>query len=456
MSMKIVIIGGGSFTWTPTLAGDLFLREPLRGGHLSLVDLDRNAAESMKRYCDMMNEALNSDWTIAAEDLDQALSGADVVCVSISTGGLAAMHEDYHIPEKYGVYHTVGDTVGPGGISRTLRNVPVLVDIARKMEKLCPNAWMVHVTNPLSQLTRAVAKATSVKVVGLCHNFSGTVSMLARYFGAAYEDIDAVSVGVNHYTWMKNITCRGKPVDHLLTLERYVEYHREKHAALLTNTTDDIIKEALEMKTNMEYYLNFVLYEQLGYFPVGSSNHVAENLPYYCNDEETLRRFHIRRKGVLPRRQTLIDNRKAQIEQVLSGERPLPAPKLSREGLSAICEALYTGKPERIIVTMPNQGQISNLPLHAAVETWAIAGGSGIHPVMSGDVPDVVLGSMLSIVTEQELTVEAALSGDRDLVRKALYVSPIVHRKDAVEALAGELLEAHKAYLPQFFGTVTV
>lgn len=449
--MKIVIIGGGSYAWTPTLAGDLFLRKPLNGGHLSLVDLDRKAAGEMAEYCGMMVEALQAGWTVSVDDLDTALQGADVVCVSISTGGLAAMHEDYHIPEKYGVYHAVGDTVGPGGISRTLRNVPVFCSIAEKMERICPDAWLIHVTNPLSQLTRAVAKTTSVKVAGLCHNFAGTISMLADYMGVGYGDIDAVSVGVNHYTWLKNVTCKGRPMESEFSLDRYVAYFRKKNGLLVTNTTDDMINEHLSPGKNMEYYLNFALYEKLGYFPVGSSNHVAENLPYYCNDEQAMRTNHIRRKGVLPRRQNLIDARKAQIYGILRGEAELPKFKLSHEGLSSICESLYTGKPSRAIVTMANAGQISNLPLGTAVETWASVSSNGIHPEISGEVPDVVAGSMLTIVNEQELSVEAALTGDRKLLYQALYVSPLLHNKAAAERLGDELLEANKAYLPQFF-----
>jgi alpha-galactosidase/6-phospho-beta-glucosidase family protein len=451
LGLKVVLIGGGSFSWTPTLAGDLFLRGSLRGSHLSLVDINQESAEKMKKYCHLMMDHLDAGWTVTTDRLEEALKGADVVCASISTGGLDAMHKDYTIPEKYRTYHTVGDTVGPGGISRTLRNVPVFLSIAKKMEEFCPNAWFIHVTNPLSQLTRAVAKETSIKVIGLCHNFSGTVSMLADYFGVDHSDIDAVSVGVNHYTYMKNITCKGNPVDGQLSLDNYIKYHQNKTGELVTNTTDDLINKHLGLQNNMEYYLNFFLFEKLGVFPVGSSNHVAENLPFYCNNLETLKKYHIRRKGVLPRRQNLLNQSKEKIERMLNGELPLPKIQLSNEGLSLICETLLTGKPSRTIVTMPNKGQISNLPLDAAVETWAMISGNGIHPILSGEVPGNVSGSMLTIVNEQELTVEAAITGDRKLLYQALHVSPQVQNKDIVEELGNELLEANKEYLPQFF-----
>lgn len=414
------------------------------------MDINRTAAEVMKKYCEMMIQALGTDWKVSVEELEKALQDATVVCISISTGGLKAMDLDYHIPEKYGVYHTVGDSVGPGGIARTLRNVPVFLNIARKMEKLCPDAWLVHVTNPLSQLTRAVCMETSIKCVGLCHNYSGTISMLADYFGVDTGEVHALSVGVNHFTWMKNITVKGRPADKELSLERYVEYFNNKHGILRTNTTDDVIQQELVGK-NMDYYFNFVLFEQFGYFPVGSSNHVAENLPYYCNNKEIMEKYHIRRKGVLPRRQLLVDKKVTEVHDILSGKRPLPEIKPSNEALAVIVESLYTGKPSNCIVAMPNQGQITNLPDNVIVETWAYANGSGIFPVMSGEMPEYITGYMQTVIDEQEATVKAAITGDRDLVVRAMHISPQLQNKEAAEQLTDELLNAHREYLPQFF-----
>ncbi len=450
MGCKVVIIGGGSYTWTPTLAGDLFTREGLRGSDLVLVDINQSAAETMKKYCEMMLDALGTGWKVCVEDLDTALKDATVVCISISTGGLQAMDLDYHIPEKYGVYHTVGDSVGPGGISRTLRNIPVFLDIAKRMEKLCPDAWLVHVTNPLSQLTRAVCKETSIRCVGLCHNYSGTVSMLADYFGVGTDELHAVSVGVNHFTWMKEITVQGRPAEKDLSLKRYVDYFNHKHGVLKTNTTDDVIQQNLVGK-NMEYYFNFVLFERFGYFPVGSSNHVAENLPYYCNHTELMKKYHIRRKGVLPRRQLLVDKKIKEIRSILSGEKPLPEIKPSNEALSFIVESLYTGKSSRCIVAMPNQGQITDLPRDVIVETWADINGSGIFPVMSGKMPGFLTGYMQTIIDEQEATVEAAITGERNMVVRAMHLSPEVLNKEIVEEMTDELLSAQREYLPQFY-----
>ena len=450
MAFKIVLVGGGSCIWTPTFAADLLLRERLAGCSLVLVDTEPDALALMLAYVRRMQDVLGSRWTIGAAPLDEALSGADVVCVSISTGGFAAMALDCAIPERFGVYHTVGDSVGPGGIARTLRNVPVFVDIARRMERLCPDAWMIHVTNPLSQLTRAVARTTRIRVAGLCHNYAGTAAMLAHFLGADPATLHAVSVGVNHFTWMKSLTVAGRSVDDRLSLDAYVAWHQSRHAPVKTGTTDDQLSAAL-VGPNMEYYFNFELFERFGYFPIGASNHVAENLPYWCNDPAVQRAHHIRRKGVLPVRQEMKDRKMAQIRAILAGEAPFPACERSNESFADIVESLRTGIPSRAIVSMPNRGQITNLPMDAVVETWAEINGSGVFPLQSGDVPAGVAGMVRVVIDEQELSVEAALTGDRRLVVQALEVSPELADKQAAPALADALLEAHRALLPQFF-----
>lgn len=457
MGWKVVMVGGGSYNWVPNLAKDLFLFDELNGSELALVDVNAEAAARMEAFCKRLAEVIGCGWRVGVADLDAALDGADVVGVSITTGGRAATALDYDIPREFGVLHSVSDTVGPGGISRTLRNAPVFVGIARKMEERCPQAWMVHVTNPLTQLTRAVTKTTTVRCAGLCHNFSGTMSFLADYLDAALEDMDATSVGVNHYTWLKHITCRGKPVEHRLRMKDYLEYEAKKKGPIVTNTTDDAIN-AMTGAGALEHYLSFELFERFGVFPVGSAPHIAENLPYYMNDPQTIARHHIRRKGYG------LDGYKAfqkagnppalqKVLDVLENKTPLEENfplRRSREGFAGIVASLHSNRPSRCIVAMPNAGQVSNLPPAVVVETWGMISGSGVFPVVSGPIPAPLTGWMQTIVDEEELAVEAALTGDRRKVVQALTVSPEVHDKDCVEALADKLIAAQKQYLPQF------
>lgn len=450
MSLTITFIGGGSFLWTARLATDLFLKPSLRGSTLILVDIDPEAAALVRNYCRLISDQIEAGWRIETSELTPALEKSDFVMVSISTGGLDAFERDYRIPEKYGVYHSVGDTVGPAGISRTLRNVPVFVQIAREMEQRCPNAWMIHVTNPLAQLTRCVDRATSIRTVGLCHNYEGTMRFLADYLEADRDDLYADTFGVNHFTWLSNATCRGESFQDRLTVEAYLQYEARRCQPLETGTTDDEINAMTGDDDPEDERLGFELCEQFGYFPVGGPPHIAENLPWYLNDPATVRQHRIRRKGVLPRRREGQLAKRQRIEAILAGRERLHDLKASHEAFADIVESLHTGKTCRAVVNLPNTGQISNLPQEVVVETWAEISQDRIVPLEAGPVPIVLKGMLESIIAEEELAVDAALTGDRQRVVQAMHISPLLHRKDVAEELTDELLAAQQSWLPQF------
>ena len=169
-ALKIVIIGGGSYAWSPQLIRDLFNTPTLQGSTLVLHDIDPEPLEVVFALARKMLEAQDTGWHLhRTTRLAEALPGADLVLLTITTGGLEAMRADIEIPEQYGVYHSVGDTVGPGGLSRALRNIPVVVDIARQMSQLCPNAWLINYTNPMTTLFMAVSRVTSIKTICLCN-----------------------------------------------------------------------------------------------------------------------------------------------------------------------------------------------------------------------------------------------------------------------------------------------
>ncbi len=454
MSYKIAFIGGGSVLWTPRLSCDLFLEPSLRGSELYLVDIDRNATKLTKSYLESADKFIGNEWKIFDSDMDSALKDADCVIVSISTGGFEAMHLDYTIPEKYGVFHTVSDTVGPGGIARSIRNIPVFIDIARKMEKLCPDSYMLHVTNPLSQITRAVNKAANIKCVGMCHEYTGIIKMLQNFFKIDNDnDLDSLCIGVNHFTVMENLKVKGIPdaMDRL-SLKNYLEYEMRQDGTFKTGTTDDEVAKLIASSEKLcPYYFNFYLYEKLGVFPVSGTNHFCENIPFFNNNEDTLKEYHLHRKGVLPNRPDRKKERTGWLTEALEkGEQPVESKQRSNEMLCDAVVGLLTGEPRRIIAAMPNIGQIDDLPRDVAVETWAVASRSGVNPVASGNVPSPYKGFMEQIIEEQELTVEAGLTGDKTKLVQAMFVSPELHRKDMATELAMELLGAHKQYLPQF------
>src|ERR1700681_887335 len=187
-STRICFIGGGSYNWMPKLLGDLALTKDLEGS-IVLQDVNPNALEDIQRYGNKVMASAGANFSIeTTTDLDRGLDGAEFVVVTITTGGLETMGLDLDIPEKYGIYQSVGDTVGPGGLSRALRNVPVLVGIAQAMQRRCPNAWLLNLTNPMTVLTRVVGLTSRVKVVGLCHELFGVRGALIRMFGGGVDD----------------------------------------------------------------------------------------------------------------------------------------------------------------------------------------------------------------------------------------------------------------------------
>ena len=209
--MQITIIGGGSYQWTPELLADLLGTESLRGAHYVLEDIDPAPLEKMQALGRLVGEALGARATFAATtDQRRALEGADFVIVTISTGGFDSMSVDLDVPARYGIRQSVGDTVGPGGINRSLRNIPVLVGVGEDMGKICPDAWLLNITNPMTCLTRAVCQQTAVKTVGLCHEVGNWTMDLAIALGKPHEAVRPTVAGVNHFPVVTALDVEGE------------------------------------------------------------------------------------------------------------------------------------------------------------------------------------------------------------------------------------------------------
>ena len=445
MSWKIAVIGGGSVLWMPRLGCDMFLEESLDGSELVLVDIDPAAAKLVQSYLQECVRVLDKKWKITIASEDDALKNADCVVVSISTGGFEAMDKDYTVPERFGVYHSVSDTTGPGGIFRTLRNAPVFLNLAEKMAKLCPNAWMVHVTNPLSQITRIVNASGLVRCCGLCHEVAGQLHQLQGFLGITDpNDLDANVVGVNHFTIFTELYSRT--VKDPMAKIKLADYMQYRAGELGSGTVDDLVVKG--GYDEFPLYLNFYLKEILGVYPAAGTVHIAENFPRFFNDNELYKKFYLYRKGVLPVRP---NNKQAIVERLqktlADKEVPRETANRSREMLCDALVGLLTGEKRRIIATLPNAGQIGNLPREASVETWASVSLDTITPVLSGNIPMSCYGFMASVVAEQELTIQAALTKDRSLVRQALFASPLFHEKERVDELMNAMFDAEKEWI---------
>ena len=218
---KFVLIGGGSYAWTSTLVSDIAFNPALKGLHVVLQDLNPEALKTVTALCQKISAAAGADLRIeGTTDLDAALRGADFVGLTISTGGQEADQKDMQIPFRHQIVQTVADTVGPGGWSRSLRNIPVVVDIVRKVEAICPRAWFMNYTNPMTVLTRAINKVSRVRAVGVCHELQGLLLHLAYYFGVDWQrDFSLKVAGINHLIWVLEMTVKGQ--DGLALLKEY-------------------------------------------------------------------------------------------------------------------------------------------------------------------------------------------------------------------------------------------
>jgi alpha-galactosidase len=435
---RICFVGGGSYNWMPKLLGDLALTRDLEGT-IVLHDLDPTALDDIQRYGRKVLERNGSRFSIeTTTDLDRGLDGAEFVVVTITTGGLPSMALDLDIPERYGIYQSVGDTVGPGGLSRALRNVPVMVGIARAMERRCPDAWMLNLTNPLTVLTRVVTMTTCIKAVGLCHELFGVRGGLIRMFGGSPADFEMRVAGVNHLIWLLEMTIRGRN-----GLEMVREFVAEGRGMPVPAARGDWHEPFVD-----RWKLKLALFELYDALPAAGDRHLAEFFPYFLTDATHQGAdYGVQLTRIAHREQQVAAAREA-VHTAISGE--LPPVMRSPEATADIVSAVANGRSVRTIVNLPNSGQIDNLPRGVVVETLAEITSAGAQPLTVGALPHGVLSTLEPHVVNQEMIARAALEGDRQLALQAMANDPLVHDLARATSLLDDLLAAHAAYLPQF------
>ena len=453
--VKIAIIGGGSYGWTYTIVRDLVLRPELEGSTIVLEDIDADTLKITGPLVRKVVKASGRKFTIETTTSEAAaLKGADYVILTISTGGFDTMEHDIAIPQKYGIYHAVGDTVGPAGISRGLRNIPVIVDIGKHMEKLCPNAVMLNYTNPMTSMSRALTRETSIPTIGLCHELFGGMRWLTNLFGLKeWKDFDVVAAGVNHCIWILKLTIRETGEDAFELLRQYLKRPKAflKKRAGLVKTRAAKKKLAFAETHQGSNLTKAALFEAYGALPAAGDRHVAEFFPFFLTEEADLgKKWGVKLTTVKERREKWRPDALKRCKDLISGKVPLDM-KQSGETIAFIINALSGGKPFTDVMNLPNEGQIANLPRGACVETMAVADTLGARGIAVGDIPLAILNQVMKHVLNQELTVEAALTGDRDLVLQAILNDPLTNNFENAKKMTDELIEANKKYLPLFF-----
>ncbi len=443
MRAKIVMVGGGSVNWSPRLINDLILTPILQNAEYFIFDLNREAGQKMARFGNMLAESRGIESRFHFSDNQgEAFTGADYVIITISTGDLDAMEWDLKIPEEYKIYQTVGDTVGPGGWARALRNIPVFADLAKSIEKYSNHAVVLNYTNPMSTLTNVFYKVSHLKTVGLCHGLFEVYDVLMKIFNLQSEDEIKVRFGgTNHFFWVLDMKIRGEDGFDLLRSKM----QGGKFAELIKNTFRD------QAGFHSDKWVCSELFEYFGYLPYVGDRHICEFLPYYLTgDSSRLEQYKLKRTSIQERRDGKQQGKRL-LDQYLNGEKVLPAER-SRETAADILSA-FENKTEFIdVVNLPNIGQISNLPKGSIVETLGVINSLGFTPLSVGELPGPILNMVLPHVMNQDLIVEAALEGNLDKAFLALYGDPLCAHLSfpEVKEMGKRLLKAHERFIPDF------
>jgi alpha-galactosidase/6-phospho-beta-glucosidase family protein len=449
--MQITIIGGGSYQWSPKLMADLLRTDSLAGCHVVLMDIDPEPLPKMEALFHRTNEILGAKATVeTTTDRRRALEGADYVVVTITTGGFESMAVDLDVPARYGIYQSVGDTVGPGGISRALRNIPVMAGVARDMQGLCPDALLMNITNPMTCLTRCVSRSTSVKAVGLCHEVGHYCLEVALAFGLPWEAVQPTMTGVNHFGVITALDIDG--TDGLARIRDMVD-----ELGGISAIGPGPGKEEPEPFTKADFarrhVLSLTLLDRFGALPAAGDRHLAEFLPSILTEEsEWGKEWGI---GLTPI--SLREEHQAAyisgVDAILSGERELTTHP-SGELVAPVIDSLLTGTRREVPLNLNNAGQCPDLPAEAVVESICVVDEDGMRGRDEARAPAPLAELLRRHVATQELTVEAALSGDRELVKAAFGLDPLAGRGDLhrTEAMVDELLAGTSRWLPQFSG----
>ncbi len=437
--LKIVMVGGGSYNWLPTLLGDLVQTPELKGSEIWLLDPLTDNARELKAAIEKADGNDPDFKFIVTADEDEAFRGADFVVITISTGGLEAMRQDIAIPEKYGILQTVSDSTGPGGWARNIRNYKIFRDMAQKIERLSPNAVILNYSNPMAGLTGVIARHTRLRHVGLCHGLFSVYWAMGRIFGVPEEDIRVRFAGVNHFFWVTEMSLKGQ--DGLALLEEKLK--AASMDELITNGSDIVPDHKGESHLLAEAF--FRKYHALTYF---EDRHTSEYMPGILNDPAKMEELKLIRTSIETRYEKVKKNR-AYTLKMASGEKGLF--KRSRETAIDIITAIACSRNFADVMNLVNVGQISNLPMGAVVETMGCVRDGFLEPIAYGALPEELAKLTAPHCTVQKMTIDALAEGNRGMLLEALLLDPASSSlpKDRVCAMAEELYEANRPWFPE-------
>jgi alpha-galactosidase len=430
---KIVLIGAGSVSFGTNMLRDLFAaREALRGSSIVLVDINPEALRLMQAVARRLNEASGEPFKIeATTERAKALPGAKFVIISVAIKRNELWRLDFQIPLKYGAKQVLGENGGPGGLFHALRNIPMILDICRDIERICPEALVLNFTNPEGRLCLAANRYTDLQVVGLCHGIGMAQVAVGQTLGLPADDIDPKAGGLNHFNWILDLRRKATGED------LYPAFKQ----AIAEQNLEEINDNGYRFGIKLSRYLM----DTFGYWPLPSDDHIGEYLSYaweYCGLDGY--DFERADRRAMESRQRLRrwDSGEAPLDDLLhpSGERAVPI----------IAGMLGNTHQYELAVNIPNAGFIPNLPAWVIVEVPAMVDATGVHGVDVGPLPEAIAAMCLTQATVIDRVVEAGVHGDRNAALEALLLDPVVTSISQAEKILKEMLEVHRDFLPQF------
>jgi len=443
---RIVMVGGGSYSWAPRIVKDMMLTPALRDAEYVLYDINRTAADRVAGALAHVQAAVGgaggSSKVVATDRRASAFKGADYFVITISTGGLKSMAHDIAIPERYGIYHTVGDTSGPGGWARLIRNFGVIRKLAEDINRHAPGAMVLNYTNPMSTLTDVLCRVCDGPVVGLCHGLFENLRFLKDFYRLKSEDELSVDyAGLNHFVWLTRVRTARR--DLLADLRRRLK--KQSFTDLLAEAHADV----MGFKSNRE--LATELFRQTGVMPYLGDRHTCEFLPGYITSKANMKKYRIVRTTT-KQRVAGFKAREANVKRWAKRGLPEGFITPSRETAADIIAAHFESRSFIDVGNVPNRGQVAGLAEGTVVETAVRVDTNGFSPIVAAPLPEVVLGLLEPYARVFRMGVDACFGRDRELALQALRLDPVCSHLsgDQVREMGTKLLRAHKKYIRAF------
>lgn len=430
--LKIAFLGAGSTIFSKNVLGDCMLTPALNNATIALFDIDEQRLNESKTILDNINKNCNDNRAtiLTYTDAKEAFEGADFIVNAIQVGGYEPCTvTDFEIPKNYGLRQTIADTLGIGGIFRTLRTIPVMLEYAKIMEEVCPDVWLLSYANPMAMLTLALQSVTKIKTIGLCHSVQVCASDFVESVGMNTDNLEYKIAGINHMAWLLELKQNGVDI------------------------YDEVRTKALARSDKHKDMVRFEMMRHFGYYVTESSEHNAEYLPYFIKNKypELIERFNIP-LDEYPRRciKQISDWEEQRV--ILMNDQDISHTR-SHEYASYIMEAIVTNIPYKIGGNVMNNGLITNLPKNCCVEVPCLVDASGITPCYIGDLPEQLAALNRTNINPQLLAVKAALTLKKEYIYQAALLDPHTSAElsiDDIISMVDDLIEAHGDWLPEY------